>query len=141
MIQPASKDIQKPRASASVRDIDIADLIGLLVSLEAPSRDVDNIVEIMVAGEKVLPSASLGAVVSSRWLSGETPRYTAGGQALSVLARRRGCRISCVPSGNGYSSEAWNLRTGVRTSASARLEGAAGIAAIIRLAAMAMPNE
>lgn len=125
--------LNAPPPRLTKASIDLADLVSLLVSMDAPSRIADEIVETMLGGEKVSPAINSAAVIAGRWLSEETPAYTAGGQALSVLARRRGYRISTSRDGNGFRAEAWSLSGGAKASASARLEGAAGIAAIVSL--------
>jgi len=121
-----------PRPAAAA--MDLADLVSVLVSLRAPSRQVDNVVEAMLGGPSVLSVISPAAVISSRWLSAETPAYTAGGNALSVLARRRGYRIHLSRDGERHVAEVRNLATGMQATASAITEGGAGVAAVCCLA-------
>ena len=126
----ASSESRRPAQAA----MDLADLVSLVVSLGAPSREVDEVVEAMLGGDETSLTVSASSVISSRWLSAETPAYTAGGHALSVLAHRRGYRVSAAAGGTGYRAEAWVPGTAKRSCASARTEGGAGIAAIASLA-------
>lgn len=127
---PAAERHAQPAAGA----MDLADLVSVLVSLRSPSRAVDEVVEVMLGGSSVVPVVSRSAVISARWLSGETPAYTAGGGALSVLARRRGYRVHVSREDGRFRAEAWNLATGGSAIAAAATEGGAGIAAICSLA-------
>lgn len=119
----------------SALTMDLAGLVGVLVSLRGPSRTVDQVVEAMLGGPCVVPLVSLSAVISSRWLSDETPAYTSGGGALSVLARRRGCRVRTSMDGSRHRAEATDSATGASAVAHAPTEGGAGLAAICSLAA------
>jgi len=120
---------------ASGLTVDLADLVQSLISLEVPSREIDHVVEAMLGGSDAHPEIGVAPVVASRWLADETPTYTAGGPAASVLARRRGYRLTVEGSGASWSAEARNLRTGTTCRAMARIEGAAAVAAIAGLAA------
>jgi len=110
--------------------IDLADLAGAILSMKMPSRQIDEIVEIMLAGREVLVGVSASEVLSAKWLSSEVPCYTAGGSALSLLARRRGCRLTISSEEGGYRAVATSRQK--TASASAVTEGGAGIAAIIK---------
>lgn len=115
--------------------LDLGDLVLSLVSLKAPSRSLDHVVEAMLGGDSVRPSIGTAAVTDARWLSAQTPAYTQGGSAVSVLARRRGYRLSVERWGSGTMAEARNIRTGEAAKAIALTEGGAAAAAVASLAA------
>lgn len=128
-------DLNKAPPASPRLTVDLADLVQSLVSLEAPSREIDHVVEAMLGGGKACHEIGTVPVVAARWLADETPAYTAGGAAVSVLARRRGYRLSTEGAGQAAIAEARNLRTGACCRATARIEGAAAVAAIAGLAA------
>lgn len=123
--------LQKPATAV----MDLADLVSLVVCLDAPSRQVDEVVEVMLGGDKAALEINAAAVISARWLSEEIPTYSAGGRALSVLAHRRRFRIATVEvEGRGWKAEAWKPGpAGISSTAFAPTEGGAGIAAIASL--------
>lgn len=127
-----------PPIGAAALTVDLADLVQSLVSLKAPSRELDHVVEAMLGGDAVKARIGTASVLDARWLAGETPAYTAGGPASSVLARRRGYRLSVTEETGALIAEARDLRTGALARATATLEGAAAAAAIASLAAMEM---
>lgn len=121
------------RPSPPSPSIGLADLVGTLISLPIPSREVDEVVEAMLGGDEPRASLRPSDLRSGRWLSAETPAYTAGGGALAVLARRRGLKVrTWTAAGRGY-AVATSSRGEAR--ASALSEAGAGLAAIVRMAA------
>lgn len=134
MTEPAPQAAPKGAAAP----IDLADLVSLLVSMQEPSRVVDCVVEAMLGGERAHQTVTPATVITGRWLAQQAPEYTAGGQALSVLARRRGMKVRCVPDGRGFRAESYEPQSGRSASAVARTEGCAGVAAIARLSSEGM---
>lgn len=109
---------------------DISDLVACLIATEAPTRTIDQIVEIMLGGDQVRHEISTISVLGNKWLYCETPFYTRDYNAVEKLAARRGVVCELEQSGIGYSVAAIHQRTGKRSIAVASLATSAALAAI-----------
>lgn len=117
------------------KTFDLADLVAALVSLTIPSIEIDRIVHVMLAGKRPRASVSSLDVRLGTWIEDHVPSYTAGGQAISVLAFRRGIHVAVAPHGCGFRALAGDrIASGV-------IAGAAACAAIASHAAHALSRE
>lgn len=127
-----------PAVAARPADsIDMADLVSLVLSLTAPDRDVDVIVDAMLGGKAAARAVDAARVRASFWLRDGMPKYTGGNEALAVLAHRRGYVLDSRSEGGSWTVEAADLVTGEKVAVRHALQGAAGIAGIAALAARA----
>jgi len=119
-----------------VRSIDLADLVTRLVHIREPDRELDNIVHAMLGGREPISTTDEAALRRSKWLEEETPRYTAGGSAILILAHHLGMTVRLVSenAGRAYRVEAIS-KEGVRKEAVAYTYGAAACAAMTAVVA------
>jgi hypothetical protein len=113
--------------------IDLADLVSILLSLTAPDRDVDLLVEAMLGGkapQKVIDEARVRA---GFWLRDQVPAFTAGNEALSTLAHRRGLRVETHFDGSQWHVETRSIATGAKIVVKHALQGVAGVAGVAAL--------
>lgn len=116
--------------------IDLAHLVATLLSLRAPSRSVDRIIEAMLPGSTILQSITALQLKFSNWISDDSiPPYTAGGRAIWVLAHRLGLRVECEAAEGGYQAKATDPVSGISFDAYGKTSGAAACAAMAAVAA------
>jgi len=117
----------------SERKFDLADLVSSLVSLNSPSRAVDQVIEAMLGGDAARSEIAPISVLGNKWLYSETPYYTRDMKSVEGLAARRGVTFSTEKATAGFSATASMPKTGQRRTASSSLATAAAIAAIASL--------
>jgi hypothetical protein len=113
--------------------IDIADLVAMLLASNVPDRDSDLLVEIMLGGKTPLKVIDEARVRAGFWLREQVPTFTAGNEALALLAHRRGLKTETYSDGALWHVETRSLATGARVVVKHVLQGVAGIAGIAAL--------
>lgn len=124
-----------PLPAAAVRvSIDAIDLMFELAELETPDPLIDQVVEVLIARGDYRRSIRPSDVRFNSWLASEVRPYTAGGPSLHVLAHRLGYRLNVTAVSGGYAAVALDVNSGRSAKANAKLEGAAGVLALLRMA-------
>lgn len=127
---------ETPVSGAVSRDaeVDLIDLVGALFALEAEDRLLDRVIDALLAGPKVRRSVSASAMARFNWIASETPCYTTSLDAVEVLARRRGYRMTTSRSEAGYQVTVLHPTAKVSQSCTSGSHIRAGLLAITRLA-------
>jgi hypothetical protein len=113
--------------------IDIADLVSILLALNAPDRDTDLLVEAMLGGKAPLKVVDEARVRAGFWLRDQVPAFTKGKEALATLAHRRGLRVETHFDGIQWHVETRSVATGDKVVVKHALQGVAGIVGIAAL--------
>jgi hypothetical protein len=112
------------------RKFDSADLVSSLLAMDAPSRSIDQVVEIMLGGDQVRHEIPSISVLGNKWLYSETPFYTRDYKAVEMLAAKLGVISTLEKTGIGYVVTAIHHKSGKRKTASASMATTAALAAI-----------
>lgn len=115
-------------------NFEITDLVAELISLQEPSRSLDQVIDVMIGGNSFREKISLFSVRSNKWLYTETPYYTRDIKSVVCLAAKHGIVILVEKlNAESYMATAMNHSDGKKTTAVASLDTCAAIIAVVSL--------
>lgn len=103
--------------------IDKSDLLGLVLSMDQPSRALDEVIHLMIGGETIQERVSVSDVLSSKWLSCSVPAYTQNSEEVVRIGKLHGVRFFVEEDHKGFQVQA-RAAEKTATAHSPRIENA-----------------